>query len=127
MISGVDRLFSFELIRSFRKFFTDSILFLVSAGYPGDIEKGKSIELPELWGANSEIKPLESAIDQWIFHAGTSMKEGKLVTSGGRVIAVTSLGDSIASALARSNELAAKIQFEGKYQRRDIGMDLMKL
>lgn len=106
---------------------TAATLFLVSAGYPGDIEKGKSIELPELWGANSEIKPLESAIDQWIFHAGTSMKEGKLVTSGGRVIAVTSLGDSIASALARSNELAAKIQFEGKYQRRDIGMDLMKL
>jgi phosphoribosylamine--glycine ligase len=53
------------------------------------------------------------------------MKDNRLVTNGGRVIAVTSLGDSIQSALNRSNALASSIEFEGKYQRNDIGLDLL--
>ncbi len=97
---------------------TAATLFLVSAGYPGDIEKGKSITLP--------VENSEGLNEQWIFHAGTAVKNGELVTNGGRVIAVTSLGDSIVSALKRSNELAAEIQFEGKYQRSDIGLDLLR-
>ena len=97
---------------------TAATLFLVSAGYPGDIEKGKVITLP--------VEKDELLHEQWIFHAGTAIKNGELVTNGGRVIAVTSLGDSIVSALDRSNELASKIQFEGKYQRSDIGLDLLR-
>jgi phosphoribosylamine--glycine ligase len=96
---------------------TAATLFLVSGGYPGDIEKGKPISLPDT--AN------QATSDQWIFHAGTAIQNGQLVTNGGRVIAVTSLGDNIQSALQRSNELSSQIKFEGKYQRRDIGLDLL--
>ncbi len=96
---------------------TAATLFLVSEGYPGDIKKGKEIRLPEHIGSAME--------DQWVFHAGTIMKDNRLVTNGGRVIAVTSLGDSIQSALNRSNALASSIEFEGKYQRNDIGLDLL--
>lgn len=107
---------------------TAATLFLVSAGYPGDIEKGKYIQLPEVMVSdNSDQTLVTQPQDQWVFHAGTAWKEGKLVTNGGRVMAVTSLGNSIADALSRSNELASSIQFEGKYQRRDIGLDLMNL
>lgn len=96
---------------------TAATLFLVSGGYPGDIEKGKPISLPDT--TNHALS------DQWIFHAGTAIQNGQLVTNGGRVIAVTSLGDNIQSALHRSNELSSQIKFEGKYQRKDIGLDLL--
>ena len=95
---------------------TAATIFLVSGGYPGDIEKGKEIQLPAIRG-----------VDQWLFHAGTRQDGNRVVTNGGRVIAVTSLGDDIAAALQRSNELASQIHFEGKFNRTDIGLDLMRL
>ena len=95
---------------------TAATIFLVSGGYPGDIEKGKEIQFPASQGK-----------DQWLFHAGTKHDGNRVVTNGGRVIAVTSLGDNITAALQRSNELASQIQFDGKFNRTDIGLDLMRL
>jgi phosphoribosylamine--glycine ligase len=95
---------------------TAATIFLVSGGYPGDIEKGKVIALPSHFGQ-----------DQWLFQAGTKLVGEQIQTNGGRVIAVTSLGADIPSALDRSRKLADEVQFEGKFHRTDIGMDLMQL
>ncbi len=89
-------------------------VFLVSGGYPGDYEKGKV------------ITGLEKVMDGIAFHAGTSnAKGGACITAGGRVIALTSLGKDIPSALRKSNRNAKAIAFEGKNYRRDIGKDLI--
>ncbi len=85
---------------------------MVSGGYPGSYEKGFPI---------TGISDVEGSI---VFHAGTDMKDGQVVTSGGRVIAVSSYGSTKAEALAKSMQEAQKIQFKGKYYRRDIGQDL---
>ena len=85
---------------------------MVSGGYPGDYEKGKEINI-------------EYQGDSMVFHAGTSMKEGKLVTSGGRVLAVTSFANSIEAAAVASYKAIDEIYFEGAYYRRDIGGDLI--
>ncbi len=83
----------------------------VSGGYPGSYEKGYPITGTDIEGSV-------------VFHAGTSMKDGRLVTAGGRVIAVSSYGKDKAEALAKSMEGARQIQFEKKYFRSDIGRDL---
>ncbi|MBK8701528.1 MAG: phosphoribosylamine--glycine ligase [Saprospiraceae bacterium] len=86
---------------------------MVSGGYPGDYETGKEITL----GIVHE--------DSIVFHAGTTLTDGKLVTSGGRVLAVTSFGKDIAEAASRSYQTVENIYFEGAYYRKDIGKDLM--
>jgi phosphoribosylamine--glycine ligase len=93
---------------------TVATVMLVSGGYPEDYEKGKTISHWEDIG------------DSMVFHAGTKRNEETVLqTSGGRVLAVTSKGKDIASAVAISNKNAEKIQFEGKYFRTDIGKDLI--
>ena len=85
---------------------------LVSGGYPQAYKKGYPI---------SGIEQVEGSI---VFHSGTAMKDGQVVTAGGRVIAVSSYGKDKAEALQKSFEEAQKIQFTDKYFRRDIGADL---
>ncbi len=85
---------------------------LVSGGYPQEYKKGYRIT-----GA-------DSVNDSILFHAGTAVKDGKLVTNGGRVIAVTSYGKDKDEALEKSMTVAGTIKFTDKYYRRDIGKDL---
>ena len=84
----------------------------VSGGYPQAYEKG------------FPITGTEDVKDDVVFHAGTALKDGRLVTAGGRVIAVSAYGADRAEALARAMEGARRISFEKKYFRTDIGADL---
>lgn len=85
---------------------------LVSGGYPESYEKGKL------------ISGLEKVEDVTVFHAGTALSEDGIVTSGGRVIAVTALADDYKQALKKSYQNAEKLQFDRMYYRTDIGFDL---
>ncbi len=88
---------------------------MVSGGYPGSYPKGK------------KITGTENVKESILFHAGTAMTgEGELVTSGGRVISVSSYGKDMEEALARSYASIALVDYEGKYFRRDIGQDLKR-
>jgi len=89
-----------------------STVMLVSGGYPGDYEKGM------------EIRGLDNADDCMLFHSGTKSAGDKVVTSGGRVIAVSSRGTTLKEALANSYRNASKISFSKVYYRSDIGFDL---
>ncbi|MFJ1377884.1 phosphoribosylamine--glycine ligase [Capnocytophaga canimorsus] len=85
---------------------------MVSGGYPEDYEKGKI------------ISGIENVKDSIVFHAGTTLKNNNLETSGGRVLAVTSFGQNFKEALQKSYESIAKIRFDKMYFRKDIGFDL---
>lgn len=91
---------------------TATTVMTVSGGYPEAYEKGKEITIPK------DIK------DSIIFHAGTTLKENKVVTNGGRVMAITSYGDNFKEALQVSYKNLEKIHFDDMYYRKDIGFDL---
>lgn len=86
---------------------------IVAGGYPGDYEKGKV------------ITGLDNIRDSFAFHAGTTSEGGLVKTNGGRVLAISSLKDSQFEALQCATADAARIYFDGKYFREDIGFDLM--
>ena len=92
---------------------TASTVMMVAGGYPESYEKGKEISM-----ANTDEKSM-------VFHAGTTIKNNKVVSNGGRVIAVTSYGKNLETALKTSYENLENISFDGAYYRRDIGQDVM--
>ena len=91
---------------------TATTVMMVSGGYPEDYEKGKV------------ISGIDSVNDSIAFHAGTTLKDGNVVTSGGRVLAVTSYGNDFKEALKKSYTSIEKIRFEKQYYRTDLGFDL---
>jgi len=92
---------------------TAATVMLVSGGYPESYEKGKV------------IKGIDSVTQSTLFHAGISEQGADIVTSGGRVLALTSFGKTIKEALDKSFISAKLVDFEGKYYRTDIGFDLV--
>lgn len=92
---------------------TAATMVLVAGGYPEAYQKGQV------------ISGLEAVRDVHVFHAGTALNEqGQVVANGGRVIALTALGDNLPAALATANAAAEKITWQDRYYRRDIGFDL---
>ena len=88
-------------------------IMVVSGGYPEDFEKGK------------EITGIENVLDSIVFHAGTKIDNGQIVTNGGRVLAVTSFGDDFQQAIKKSYQSIDKLHFDKMYFRKDIGFDLL--
>ncbi len=85
---------------------------MASGGYPGKYEKGEAI---------NGLDAVSEADDVVVFHAGTTSRQGKTVTNGGRVLGVTAIGDDIQEAQRKAYDAAAKISFNGAYYRKDIG------
>lgn len=79
---------------------------------------------PEAYGKGMEITGFEDITDALVFHAGTGLKDGKIVTNGGRVIAVTAFGQDFKEALKKSYGNMEKLHFQGMYYRKDLGFDL---
>ncbi|MBS1533443.1 MAG: phosphoribosylamine--glycine ligase [Bacteroidetes bacterium] len=92
---------------------TAATVVVVSGGYPEDYQKGK------------EITGFEKVEGSLVFHAGTQEVDGQILSNGGRVLAVTSLGDSIEEATKKSYQNIAKLHFDTMYFRKDIGRDLL--
>ncbi|MEO9558431.1 MAG: phosphoribosylglycinamide synthetase C domain-containing protein, partial [Nonlabens ulvanivorans] len=84
----------------------------VAGGYPQAYDKGM------------EITGLDEVVDSIVFHAGTTVKDGKVVTNGGRVMTVTSYGTDFNEALKKSYQNVDKLHFDRMYYRTDIGFDL---
>ncbi len=94
---------------------TAATVMLVSGGYPDQYEKGKTIEMPDAFGEQV-----------YAFHAGTTKDaKGKLVTNGGRVMALTAMGKGLEKSLHRAYEAADAVNFSGKNFRKDLGQDLL--
>ncbi len=94
---------------------TAATIMMVSEGYPNKYEKGK------------EIDGLDEITEQVVFHAGTTRNEkGKVITNGGRVLAVSAYGKDMNTAVKKAYEGVDKLKYEGKNFRKDIGFDLMK-
>ncbi len=91
---------------------TTTTVMTVAGGYPEAYEKGK------------EITGYNTISDSLVFHAGTTLKDGKVVTNGGRVMAITSFGENFNEALAISYRNLDKLHFDGMYYRKDLGFDL---
>jgi phosphoribosylamine--glycine ligase len=88
---------------------------IVSGGYPDAYEKGKKI---------ADIEKIDEVV---VFHAGTTTNDkGEILTNGGRVLALTGIANSLEGAVNKSQKAAAAVQFEGKYYRKDIGLDLIR-
>lgn len=87
-------------------------IMVVSGGYPEDYDKGFA------------ISGIENITDSLVFHAGTKLENGQVVTNGGRVLAVTSFGDSFQEAIKKSYQNIDKLHFDKMYFRKDIGFDL---
>jgi phosphoribosylamine---glycine ligase len=113
LVTSLGRLSEFKLVVDPRN---TACIMLVSGGYPGSYEKGIPVAI------------YETINESYLFHAGTELGLDKntIITSGGRVIAVVSYGDSLGKALEKSYESISGIHFKGMYFRRDIGSDLMK-
>jgi phosphoribosylamine--glycine ligase len=86
---------------------------IVSGGYPEDFEKGKV------------ITGLETVTDSIVFHAGTKLENGNVVSNGGRVMAITSYGDNFQEALDKSYKNVSQLHFDKMNFRKDIGFDLI--
>jgi phosphoribosylamine--glycine ligase len=87
-------------------------IMLVSGGYPEAYEKGK------------EINGIEKVEDSIVFHAGAKEVDGKVLTAGGRVMALTSYGNTYQEAIKKSYQNIEKLHFDKMYYRKDIGFDL---
>jgi phosphoribosylamine--glycine ligase len=87
---------------------------LVAGGYPEEYRKG------------DVLSGMESVKDALIFHAGTRVENGKIITQGGRVMALTGTSNTLENAIQKSQKAAISIQFEGKNFRRDIGLDVLR-
>ncbi len=96
---------------------TSICVVLASRGYPGNYERGKPI---------TGIDEAEKVDDVVVFHAGTAMRDGQLVTNGGRVLNVTALGKDIVEARENVYEAVKKIHFDGMHYRKDIGLKALK-
>ncbi|KPM47808.1 phosphoribosylamine--glycine ligase [Jiulongibacter sediminis] len=88
---------------------------VVAGGYPETYKKGDKMDLPE------------GDKDKLIFHAGTALQDGKVVTNGGRVMALTGMAKTLNAAVKKSQSMARKVKYKGKYYRKDIGQDLLAL
>ena len=90
---------------------------MASGGYPGSYEKGKVI---------SGLEEAARVADAFVFHAGTAFQGGEVVTSGGRVLGITAVGNGIREAIAKAYEVVGKISWEGAHFRKDIGQKAVK-
>jgi phosphoribosylamine--glycine ligase len=87
---------------------------VVAGGYPEDYRKG------------DVMTGFENVKDALIFHAGTKSVDGQIVTSGGRVMALTGMANTLENAIQKSQKAANAIQYEGKHYRKDIGLDVLR-
>jgi phosphoribosylamine--glycine ligase len=90
---------------------------MASKGYPGDYEKGKTIH---------GLKEVSQMKDVFVFHAGTALKDGQVITNGGRVLGVTGLGKDISRAIEKTYQAVKKISWDGVHYRKDIGQKALR-